>query len=206
MNPASDSGHLGYPRSVRRVALFGGSFNPPHVGHLLVVSWLLATDRADEVWLVPVGSHAFGKKGMAGFTDRVAMTKAAAAELGPRVRVEEIEGDREGITYTIDTVEALRARHPDTRFSLVVGTDILHEKHRWKEFDRLVTLADLLVVRRDGIPGAESVDASDPTPLFPEVSSTDVRARLGRGERVDGLVPAAVLEVVRARRLYRDPV
>lgn len=203
---ARNSAHLGYPPGVRRVALFGGSFDPPHVGHVMVVAWLLATERADEVWLIPVGTHALGKR-VASFADRVAMAKAAVATLRSRVRVDEIEGEREGVTsYTIDTVEALRARHVDTRFALVVGSDILLQKHQWKEFDRLVTLAELLVVRRDGVAGSETVDPDDPTPLFPEVSSTEVRARLARGARVDGLVPAAVLEIVRDRKLYRDPV
>ena len=188
---------------MRRVALFGGSFNPPHVGHVMVVSWLLASGRADEVWLIPVGTHAFGKS-LAPFADRVAMAKAAIAIFGARARVEEIEGERDGTSYTIDTVEALRARHPDARFSLVVGTDILVERPKWKEFDRLLTLVELVVVRRAGIAGAEKDDPTNPTPLFPDVSSTEVRARLARGERVDGLLPQGVVEIVGARRLYRD--
>lgn len=187
---------------MRRVALFGGSFNPPHVGHVLVATWLLSTERVDEVWLLPAGTHAFAKP-LAPFADRVAMARAAIAILGPRARVDEVEGDRDGPSYTIDTVEILRARHPDTRFVLVVGTDILAERPKWKEFDRLLTLVELLPVRRAGIAGSEVVDPDHPTPLFPEISSTDVRARLAAGKPVDGLVPKAVLDVIRARDLYR---
>lgn len=187
---------------MRRVALFGGSFNPPHVGHVMVATWLLSTGKADEVWLVPAGTHAFGKS-LAPFADRVAMARAAVAPLGDRVRVEEVEGERDGTSYTIDTVEILRARHPDVRFSLVVGTDILVERPKWKEFDRLLTLVDLLIVRRAGVAGSEKDDPKNPSPLFPEVSSTDIRARLAEGKSVEGLVPRAVLDEIGARRLYR---
>jgi nicotinate-nucleotide adenylyltransferase len=186
-----------------RVALFGGSFNPPHVGHVMVVSWLLAarSAQAEQVWLLPTGSHPFGKT-LAPFADRVAMAAAAMSVFGDRVRVESIEGDREGTTYTIDTVELLRAKHPGVRFSLVVGTDVMHDRPKWKEFDRLVTLVDLLPVRRAGVAGSEVDDPANPSPLFPEVSSTDIRQRLVEGKSIDGLVPDRVREIIRSRNLY----
>src|SRR5688500_14818958 len=118
-----------------RVALFGGSFNPPHVGHLMVVTWILATERADEVWILPTAHHPFGKS-LAPFEDRVDLCRAAF----PEARVEEIEASLPAPSYTIQTVEALKKQHPSTRFSLVVGTDVANERTKWKEFDRLVTL------------------------------------------------------------------
>jgi nicotinate-nucleotide adenylyltransferase len=89
------------------------------------------------------------------------------------------------------------------RFSLVVGTDILVERPKWKEFDRLLTLVDLITVRRAGVAGSEVEDLENSSPVFPEVSSTDIRTRLAEGKSVDGLVPRAVLDVIDARRLYR---
>lgn len=168
----------------------------------MVATWLLSSGKADEVWLVPAGRHAFGKS-LAPFADRVAMARAAIAPLGEKVRVEEVEGEREGTSYTIDTVEILRARHPDVRFSLVVGTDILVERPKWKEFDRLLTLVDLITVRRAGVAGSEKDDPRNPSPLFPEVSSTEIRARLAEGKSVEDLVPRAVLDEIDARHLYR---
>lgn len=185
-----------------RVALFGGSFNPPHVGHVMVVTWLLSAGKVDEVWLLPTGTHPFGKA-LAPFADRVAMARAAITLFGDRVRVDEVEGERDGASYTIDTVEILRARRPGVRFSLVVGTDILSERPKWKDFDRLLTLVDLIPVRRAGVAGSEVWDPANPSPLFPDVSSTDIRARVSRGESVEGLVPRAVLDLIEARGLYR---
>lgn len=186
-----------------RVALFGGSFNPPHEGHVLVVAWLLSTGQADEVWMVPTGVHPFGKV-LAPFADRVAMVEAALAPFRTGVRVEEIEATLPAPTFTIDTVEALRARHPGTAFRLVVGTDVLLESAKWKEFDRLKKLVELLPVRRAGVRGSEpDPDPAHPTPLFPAISSSEVRERIARGDAVDGLVPAAVLDRIRASALYR---
>lgn len=188
---------------MRRVALFGGSFNPPHAGHVLVVAWLLSSKRADEVWIIPAGVHPFGKV-LAPFPLRVAMVRAALAPFGTAVRVEEIEASLPAPSYTIDTVEALRARHPDTTFRLVVGTDILLESPKWKEFERLQTLVELLPVRRAGVRGSEpDPDPAHPTPLFPAISSSEVRERIARGDAVDGIVPAAVLEQIHAAALYR---
>lgn len=188
---------------VARVALFGGSFNPPHVGHVMVASWILATDRAELVWLLPAAQHAFGKS-LAPFDARVAMLRAGFAALGKSVSVCEVEGERDGTSYTIDTVEILLARHPNHRFALVVGTDLLVDSPKWKEWDRLKTLVELLPVRRAGVKGSEpDPDPAHPTPLFPEISSTVVRERLARGESVDGLVPAGALAEIRSRGLFR---
>ena len=186
-----------------RVAVFGGSFNPPHVGHLMVVVWLLATDRADEVWIVPAGNHPFGKE-LAPFDARLEMARAIAKLAGPRARVLDVEGRREGKSYTVDTLEALARAHPKAKLSLVVGTDILAEAPKWRSFERVKELAPLTVVRRGGVAGAEvDPDPDHPTPLFPDDSSTLVRERLARGEDVSGLVPAPVLAIVRRRGLYR---
>jgi nicotinate-nucleotide adenylyltransferase len=168
----------------------------------MVVTWLLATARADEVWLLPTGVHAFGKS-LAPFRDRVAMLRAALTNLGlgRRVRVETIEGRSREPSYTVDTVRALRKQHRGTRFSLVVGTDILPDLPKWREYDALKKLVSFIVVRRSGVDGCESEDPDNPSPLFPEVSSSDIRNRIRAGEDVRHLVPAGAERL--ARRLYR---
>lgn len=184
-----------------RVALFGGSFNPPHVGHVMVASWLLATGRCEEVWLVPASQHAFGKE-LAAFDARVEMLRASFRDLA-RVTICEIEAERAGPSYTIDTVVALRAKHPDVSFRIVVGTDAFADRPKWREWQRLENLAPPIVVRRAGVAGAEDdPDPAHPTPLFPEVSSTRIRAILAGGGDASGLVPAGALEVIRRRALY----
>lgn len=170
--------------------MYGGSFDPPHVGHAMVAAWLRWTDRADEVWLVPVRGHPFGKDS-ASYEDRLAMT-AAVASLLPGVRASDVERDLPVPSYTIDTLDALAARHPEHTFRLVVGADCLAEVHRWKDWAGIERrYAPILVGRQGYAPLPDTID-------FPGVSATDVRARVARGEEIGHLVPAVIADRVRA--------
>jgi len=173
-----------------RIAVYGGSFNPPHVGHAMVAAWLRWTDRADEVWLVPVHGHPFAKD-LVSYADRLALVEAVAAGV-PGARACDLERDLPVPSYTIDTLDALAARHPEHAFRLVVGADTLSEVHRWKDWDGIERRYRPIVVGRQGYPSPPG------TVDFPGVSATEVRARVARGEPVDHLVPAAILARVLA--------
>lgn len=170
-----------------RVAVYGGSFDPPHVGHALVAAWLRWTGRADEVWLLPAFDHAFGKE-MAPFEARVAWCEALAGAVGPWVKVCPVESELPTPSYTIATLRALRERHPGRRFRLVIGADNLESLPKWKDWAAIAAEFAPIVVGRQGHP-----EPAEATITFPEVSSTEIRRRLAAGEPVDHLVPAAVL-------------
>jgi nicotinate-nucleotide adenylyltransferase len=172
-----------------RVAIYGGSFNPPHVGHALVAAWLRWADRADAVWLLPTWSHAFGKA-LAPFPARVAWCESLAGAVGPWVSVSTIEAELPAPSYTIDTLRAFAARHPEHRFRLVIGADNLDVLDKWRDWDAIAAGFDPIVVGRAGWPAPEGAV------VFPEVSSTEIRARLAAGQPVDHLVPAAVLALL----------
>jgi len=175
------------------VAVYGGSFNPPHVGHGLVASWVLWTRQADAVWLLPSKSHPFAKS-LAPFERRVAMCEALSALLGPRVDVCRIEEELPSPNYTFDVLTELTERHPDLRFRLVAGADVVADLPRWHRWEDLSARFDPLIVGRQGYP-------TPPGTLdMPGVSSTAIRAALARGDAVDHLVPGTVLEL--ARGLY----
>jgi nicotinate-nucleotide adenylyltransferase len=176
------------------VAIYGGSFNPPHVGHALVAAWLLWTRQADAVWLLPVFRHAFEKrhnKALAPWADRLAWCEAFAQDVDPRVRVEAIEAELPTPSFTVDTLRALSARHPEHAFRLVVGADILGQVDAWREWSTLAATWPPLVVGRAGHPCPGALIE------FPEVSSTDVRARLRAGAPIDVLVTARVAAALR---------
>jgi len=176
------------------VAIYGGSFNPPHVGHAMVSAWLLWTRQVDEVWLVPVYAHAFADwhaKTLAPFADRVAWCHAMVADLDLPLRVDEIEASLTGPSYSIDTLRALASRHPQHRFRLVVGSDALPHLPKWRDWDGIARDFDPIVVGRAGYPGGGDV-------AFPDVSSTEIRERLARGEPVDGLVSVGVAELIQS--------
>ncbi len=177
-----------------RVGLFGGSFNPPHMGHGLACYYLLETTPLDQIWLIPTYRHAFDKA-LAPFEHRVRMCELLAASLGNRVRVSRVERERGGISYTIDTVQYLIEHHPGHTFEWIIGADILPETPRWKAFDRLQSLVHFRVLGRAGYPGGTAVP-------MPNVSSTEIRRRIQARESIDGLVPRSVQAYLESHRLF----
>jgi nicotinate-nucleotide adenylyltransferase len=177
------------------IALFGGSFDPPHVGHLLASLYVLATEPVDELWLVPVFRHAFGKP-LTDFAHRVAMCERMREAFGPRLRVSTVEGELGGVSRTVETVRHLLRQRPGDRFSLVIGTDVLAERQSWYQVEALDQLVGYLVVGRPG-------HAPSTLVTMPEVSSTEVRRRLAGGEECGHLVPRLVREYITEHGLYR---
>ncbi len=175
-----------------RVAVFGGSFNPPHLGHVLAGTWLLATGEVDHVLVVPAYRHAFGKN-LAPFPLRMRLAEAAFACVA-HASVDPIEYELSGESRTLHTLEALARLHPTWELRLVIGTDVLAEAGKWYRFDRVRELARPLVLPRS--------DGSTPSPL-PVLSSTQVRSALRAGgrEAVRELVPRAVYDLLDAEAL-----
>jgi nicotinate-nucleotide adenylyltransferase len=177
-----------------RLGVFGGTFDPPHVGHVLLATYAMSVAPIDGILIVPTFQHPFGK-GSAPYADRVAMCEAAFGGLS-HVAISRIEEELGGESFTVRTLEALAARMPGTRFRLLVGADVLPETPRWREWDRVTVLAPPFVVGRGG---SASVDDA---PDMPTISSTWVRARYASGASLERWVPNAVDAYVRAHRLY----
>jgi len=183
-----------------RVAIFGGSFNPPHVSHVLAVALVLATEDVDRVLVVPTFRHPFSKRAhLVAFDDRVRMAELAMGWL-PRVVVSRIEEELGGESRTLFTLERLQQQHPEWKMRHVIGADLLLEAPKWHAFDRVAAIAPPLVLGRVGV----AAPPGSPAPLLPEVSSTDVRSKLraGRYDDVARFVPREVLAYVREKRLY----
>jgi nicotinate-nucleotide adenylyltransferase len=179
-----------------KVALLGGSFNPPHVGHLMAAGYVHATQGMDAVWLMPTFHHPFGKQ-LEPFDVRVRMCEALCAETSGWLQTSLVERELGGGGRTVDTLEHLVKRHPDTAFSLIIGSDILRDLPHWKDFDRIQQLARVLVLYRAGYPAPDTVG-----PPLAEVSSTLVRELFSRGQEPVELVPTGVLRVAREAGLY----
>ncbi len=185
----------------RDIGLFGGSFNPPHVCHTIVTLWTLQTQPVDEVWWIPTYQHAFGKD-LAPYGDRRHMCELALEEL-ERVCIADIERDIGGESRTIDTLDALEGRHPDTQFHLVVGTDILEETDQWKRWDEIERRVELVVVGRSGHNGAERSSKTFDFEL-PDVSSTRTREAFQDDDRdwLEHWIPDDVLDYALEHGLY----
>lgn len=179
-----------------RVALFGGSFNPPHVGHQLLALYVLETAPIDELWLVPTFQHAFDKP-LVSFQDRCRMCLLAVQALGPRVRVSDVEAQLGGPSQTLRTVERLRLDHPDTAFSVVIGADLRGEVDTWFQAETLRRTVPFIEVGRAGqqIAGV----------AMPAISSTEIRAALAAGRDTAAWVPKTVLDYITSLGLYGSP-
>lgn len=183
-----------------RVAVYGGSFDPPHLGHVLSVAWALSTGDVDAVWVIPTWEHAFDKAHEASYDQRTQMCEAAFAPFR-EVELLDIERTLGGTSRTLRTLEALKEAHPDTSFRLLIGADVLPTADRWHRWDDVTRIAPPLVVGREGYP-----QPPDCPITIPNVSSTDIRAALGGQRDIQGFVPGAVADFIRAQDLYAsDP-
>jgi nicotinate-nucleotide adenylyltransferase len=175
------------------IAVFGGSFNPPTIGHAMVVQWLLWSGKADRVIIVPSGGHPFGKE-MLPLADRVTMLEAMCRDIHPRaltwqkLQVSAVEGELPKPVYTYDLLTHIREHslppHYEIRF--VIGADILQETEKWHKWDKVREEFGLIIMGREGYP------SPDGNPIIPGYSSTEVRRRFEAGENWQELVTPGV--------------
>lgn len=189
-----------------RLGILGGSFDPPHVGHLLAASDAYELLALDRLIFIPAATQPL-KRGRAAASPsaRLEMVRRLVGS-DARFGVDAVEIEREGLSYTVDTLTTLAERHPDAERFLLVGADTLTSFARWREPERIVRLARLTVVQRGegavdltGIPGEPLVLHTRRV----DVSSTEVRERVRTGQSIHGFVPDAVAAFIEAERLYR---
>ncbi len=173
-----------------RVALFGGSFDPPHLAHLQVVEHLLGSEKFDQVWILPSPQNPL-KPTSSSFDDRLAMCRLAFADLAPRAQVRDDERSLSG--FTIDLARKLRAEFPEHEFSFVGGSDLKAELPRWKESSELQRILGFVFLPRP----------PDPSSPFAPIRSTELRERAKKGLPLDDLLPKSVERYIREQKLYR---
>jgi nicotinate-nucleotide adenylyltransferase len=197
-----------------RVAVLGGTFDPIHLGHLAIADQARDVAGFDETWLVPSAIPPHRPSTYASAQDRLDMAVAAVAG-GPRLRVLDVEVRRPGPSYTADTLRQLERDHPAVEFWLVLGADAARDIGTWHGRDDLLDHARFLIVNRSGVdplhaPKARRLGFQPPDLCrivhvdSPPISATAVRDRVRAGQSLDGLVPAAVAEIIAARGLYRN--
>lgn len=184
----------------KKIGLYGGSFNPPHICHTLTTVWAMQTHRLDEVWWVPTYQHAF-EKTLIPFEHRIRMCQLALGHIDG-ASISQIERDLGGESRTIKTVRALSERFPNHDYSLIIGSDILEEAERWKNWKGLMEMVELIVIGRAGHSG-DSYPISTEFRL-PNISSSRVRDAL-RDQNYEDLrfwLSREVIDYVRLHQLY----
>ncbi len=199
-----------------RLGLYGGTFDPVHLAHLLLAEACREQLQLDEVWFVPTGNppHKPGVD-IAPAKARREMLELALAGL-PQFHVSRVELDRPGPHYTVDTLRQLAAERPDDQLFLLIGADSLHELHTWREPLEIARLAQIVAVNRGvdpGLPGQTSgpvalasggtinVIAARMPPVG--ISATELRQRVAAGRSIRFQTPRAVEQYIRAHRLYQ---
>lgn len=183
-------------QNLLEIAVFGGSFNPPHLAHARVAEYVLSTYELDKLLVVPTYQHPFAKS-VASFEHRVQMCKLAMGDIDG-VEISPIEEELGGESYTLKTLQALSSRYPNARLRLVVGSDILAETSRWYRFEQVKQLAPLIVLSREGY----SVEGTK-GPMFPDISSSQIRRLLAQGLPTQGQLAESVTVYIEQHRLYR---
>lgn len=188
-----------------RLGVYGGTFDPPHLGHLVAAADACDALALDRVLWVPSAVHPLKRGRVATPAEvRLAMVRAAIQGDG-RFAADDLELRRPGPSYTVDTLRALGEREPGAELFLLTGADILAELHRWREPDEVRRLATLVVVSREGSAPttAAGVAALSVQVTRVDVSSTEVRRRVAAGQNIRYLVPEAVRALIRREGLYR---
>ncbi len=189
------------------IGLFGGSFNPPHIAHLIVAEVVRDQFGLEEVWWIPNATPPHKPDDeLVAVKHRLAMTERTV-EANPDFRVCDVEVEREGVSYTVETLRVLQDQHPDTDFALILGSDSLDHFADWHRPDEIAERVPLIVYKRPG--AIESV--ADPrfanhvryaaAPVM-EISGTEVRARRRAGRSIRYLVPEAVRSYIETHDLY----
>lgn len=191
----------------QRIGLLGGSFDPPHVGHLLIAQDAFEALALDRLLVVPAGTQPLKQGQQTPAADRLAMTRACFADL-PGIAVDPVEVERGGLSFMVDTVEDVQRRHPAARLHLLVGDDVLPTLPRWREPARLLAMVELVVLTRGEasttLPaGVHATVQRLPTRRV-DVSSTEIRARVRAGRSLRGFVPDAVAAYIASTGLYLE--
>jgi len=173
----------------KRIGIFGGSFDPPHKGHVEICRHLLVKNDVDEIWAVPCFMHPYNKV-MAPFKDRVMMCKFAFEEFGGRVIISDAEKKMGDVSYTINTIEHFTERYPEYKFYFIVGSDTAKDAAKWKDSEKINSLIQLIRVPRG------------PDSLIPDISSTDVRNCIKNGKSFKELVTRQVAVYIVTHGLY----
>lgn len=189
-----------------RTGVLGGSYNPPHIGHLLIASDAFEALSLDRLLIVPAYRNPL--KGIdasePSAAQRLEMVQRAFGD-DPRFEVSSMEIDRGGLSYTVDTLETLSAETPGSELILLLGMDSFNSFGKWKRPERIRELARLAVITRGDSSVSMPKEVTPVTTRRIDVSSSEIRARIAAGRSIKGFVAESVESFITAAKLYASP-
>lgn len=195
--------------------MLGGSFNPPHAGHVIAAVDACEVLGLDRLVVIPTATQPLKGAAPGGATPRQRLEMARLAFGGDsRFEVSAMETDREGLSYTVDTLESLAAENPGAELVLLLGSDALKDFGRWKNPDRIRDIARIAVLTRAGLAATATADERAGTKMSGgaeivttrrvDVSSSEIRERVAAGKSIRGFVAESVEEYISTAKLYRS--
>ncbi len=176
-------------------AIFGGKFDPPHLGHQLTVFLALEKYKFDEVWIIPSFSHPFGFH-PGDFDTRLEMCRIMAEPFGKKAKVLDTERNLGlEIVYTVNLLEYLKKQFPGNDFSLIIGSDNWNVRQKWKDFNKIEEICREIVVIGRGENGKNSF-------YLPDISSTTIKEMIKNGENPENLLPSGIYGYIKEHKLY----
>ncbi len=205
-------------RKKSKIGLLGGTFNPVHHGHLALARAALDAHALDAVWFIPCGCPVHkSAEALAPASHRIAMLELAI--LGhPRFAVSRVETDREGKSFTVETVESLRKEYPDAEWYFIIGSDTLPELASWHRIEDLLASCRIIAMQRPGVPVGDALEnmivLPDPWPqrlvadMFSghlmDIASSTIRKKVAQRCQINNLVPEKVAEYIQRNNLYLE--
>ncbi|MFD1038549.1 nicotinate-nucleotide adenylyltransferase [Virgibacillus byunsanensis] len=186
-----------------RVGILGGTFDPPHIGHLIIAEEVRIALSLDEVWFIPSNEPPHKDKATIVANERFAMLQVAI-ENNSAFNVNSIEMDRLGKSYTFDTMKLLREKHPGIEFYFIIGADMVEFLPRWQNISDLVQMVTFVGVERPGYRLETDFPVKQVEIPSIEISSTVLRERLRNNQSVKYLIPQSVEAYIKEKQLYEQ--
>lgn len=186
---------------MKRIGILGGTFDPPHLGHLIIAEEVRLALELDEIWFIPTYTPPHKDDAKTEVHDRIKMIELAI-ETNPYFKISTIEIKRSGKSYTIDTMKELTTLHPDYEFYFLIGADMVEYLPKWHRIDELIKLVPFVGVKRSGYELATDYNILTVNIPLIDISSTEIRNRLQNKRSAKYLVPERVYAYIRGERLY----
>lgn len=183
------------------IGIFGGTFDPPHLGHLIMAEQVRSQLELDEIWFIPSNLPPHKQKARASADQRQQMLQLAIMN-NPAFRLNTIELSRPGKSYTLDTIQMLTKKFANDHFHFIIGADMVQDLPNWYRIDELMELIDFVGVKRTGFTLQTSYPITAVDVPMIEISSTIIRDRLSKGNSIKYLVPDAVYDFIKERGMY----
>ncbi|GGM31046.1 nicotinate-nucleotide adenylyltransferase [Paraliobacillus quinghaiensis] len=188
---------------MKKVGILGGTFDPPHIGHLMIAEEVHDQLKLDEVWFIPSYEPPHKEAGGTDIQNRIAMVEAAIED-NDHFTLSTIEVDRAGKSYTFDTIKLLNEKYQDIKFYFIIGADMVEYLPKWYRIEELIKLIQFVGVKRPMHNLKTDFPVCEIDIPVMDISSTMIRERIKNGKSIKYFVPSKVLQIIKEHQLYES--